>query len=498
MSDRDGIRVLVVDDEKDIRAGAERILVREGLEVRTAANGTEGLERFGAEPFDVILLDLKMPGMDGMEVLRSVRAKAADVLVIVITGFATLETAIDAMKAGAYDFIAKPFTPDQLRLTTRRAVEKIRLQREAACLAAERRRTLRDIAAEKSRSRAIIDQMDDGVLVVNRNGEVVLSNPAAAAILGVLRVEAENVPVERLLNSTECRDAVIAVCRGEPPPRLSRPLELCTDAGRTAVLRVQPIPGGENGPEGGGAIVVLSDVTEYKQIDRMKSEMVAKVSHEIRSPLASIHQQLAAVLYEMVHGSPDEQRALVSRVRDRTRGVINLVSDLLDLSRLESGGEARNLARLDPFDAVAAAVEMVRPQADERGISIEIERPGRPVAVYADPRDLESVFVNLITNAVNYGRPGGCVRVSGGGDADRVRVAVSDDGIGIAPEDRERIFEKFYRVRIDATRSVVGTGLGLAIVRAIVGSYGGSIDLASTPGAGSTFTVRLPAALPEE
>jgi signal transduction histidine kinase len=225
----------------------------------------------------------------------------------------------------------------------------------------------------------------------------------------------------------------------------------------------------------------------------MKSELVAKVSHEIRSPLATIHQQLASVLYELVHGQPDDQVRVVSRARDRARGLINLVTDLLDLSRLERREGPAELAPQDPFVALVAAVDSVRPQAEERGVVLEVLAPPSPAAVRVDPRDLETVFVNLLTNAVNYTPQGGRVTVSAAVDGAGVQVSVADTGIGIAPEDLDRIFERFYRVRSEQTRRVVGTGLGLAIVKGIVDGCGGAVTVRSAPGAGSTFTVRLPA-----
>jgi signal transduction histidine kinase len=488
MSQETPLKVLGVDDERDIRRWAARVLEGDGLSVRTASSGGEGLELFAAEPFDILFLDLKMPGIDGMDVLRTVKARWPGVLVVVITGFATLEAAVDAMKEGAYDFIPKPFTPDQLRITARRAVERIRLQREARRLEAESRRTLRDVATEKSRLRAIIDLMDDGVLVVNRDGEVVLANPAAVRLLGA---GAPGVPLDRLAATPACRDLVACACRGEALPADAPGTELGVEGGRTLLARIQSIPGEEAGAD--GAIAVLTDVTEYKRLDRMKSELVAKVSHEIRSPLATIHQQLASVLYELVHGQPDDQVRVVSRARDRARGLINLVTDLLDLSRLERREGPAELAPQDPFVALVAAVDSVRPQAEERGVVLEVLAPPSPAAVRVDPRDLETVFVNLLTNAVNYTPQGGRVTVSAAVDGAGVQVSVADTGIGIAPEDLDRIFERFYRVRSEQTRRVVGTGLGLAIVKGIVDGCGGAVTVRSAPGAGSTFTVRLPA-----
>ena len=159
------LQVLVVDDERDIRDGCERILVRKGCTVSKASNGQEALDLFAESPFDIVLLDLKMPGLDGMEVLLRMRESQPDALVIIITGYATVETAIEAMKRGAYDFIPKPFKPDQLRIVVNRAAEKKRLTEEAERLEMEARRTLQDLDMEKSRTRTIIQVLPDGVMV---------------------------------------------------------------------------------------------------------------------------------------------------------------------------------------------------------------------------------------------------------------------------------------------------------------------------------------------
>jgi len=154
-STHDPLTVLVIDDEKGIRDGSERIINRMGCKALKAENGESGLEIIKRSDVAILLLDLKMPGIDGMEVLKRVQALERDILVIVITGFATIETAIEAMKRGAYDFVPKPFEPDQLRIVINRAQEKIWLKEEAAKLASERRRTLADLGTEKSRIHTI-------------------------------------------------------------------------------------------------------------------------------------------------------------------------------------------------------------------------------------------------------------------------------------------------------------------------------------------------------
>ena len=184
MTTLEALHILVVDDEKIIREGAERILIKEGWKTTIVESGERGLALIKNDTFQVLLLDLMMPGISGMEVLQEALQMQPDLLVIVITGYATIENAVAAMKSGAYDFIPKPFTPDQLRIVVRRALDKIRLEREAALLRSERERSLQDIANEKSKTLTIINHMADGVLVTDQNGLIVLHNPAVTRMVG--------------------------------------------------------------------------------------------------------------------------------------------------------------------------------------------------------------------------------------------------------------------------------------------------------------------------
>jgi len=180
-------KIIVIDDEAIMRDGSSRILAKEDMEVVTAENGEAGLEKVKEAPdsFDVMLLDLMMPGMSGMEVLEQVREIAPSLLVIVVTGYATVDTAVEAMKKGAYDFIPKPFTPDQLRIVVHRALEKKALEEEAKRLRKEAEKSLKDVAKEKSKTHTIINSMTDGVLVVDKDGSIALLNPAATRFLSV-------------------------------------------------------------------------------------------------------------------------------------------------------------------------------------------------------------------------------------------------------------------------------------------------------------------------
>jgi two-component system NtrC family sensor kinase len=180
-------KILVIDDEDVIRESCSRILAQQGCEVITAAAGKEGLAAIKGDPqgFAVVLLDLKMPGMDGIAVLGAAKEVNPALLIVVITGYATVDSAVEAMKKGAYDFIAKPFTPDQLSLIVNRALEKRKLELEAEQLRAEAASSLRDVATEKSKVRTIINSMAYGILATNREGRIVLTNPAATRMLEI-------------------------------------------------------------------------------------------------------------------------------------------------------------------------------------------------------------------------------------------------------------------------------------------------------------------------
>jgi DNA-binding NtrC family response regulator len=203
-----------VDDEQDIREASERILARIGFQVLKASRGDEGLAVLAKEKVSIVLLDLKMPGMDGLEVLQHIRSLDETIQVIVITGYATIETAIEAMKLGAYDFISKPFEPDQLRIVVNRAWEKISLRREAEKLEEERRRTLSDLDLEKSRIHTILESFPSGVVVTNSRGQVVLMNPAFRQLLGLDPSLKTGNPIEDYVPDKELCNLVTEISQG--------------------------------------------------------------------------------------------------------------------------------------------------------------------------------------------------------------------------------------------------------------------------------------------
>lgn len=488
----DPVSVLVVDDEKGIRDGSERIINRMGTRVFKAENGEKGLEILEKEDITIVLLDLKMPGMDGMEVLHRIRKMDEEILVIIITGFATIETAIEAMKQGAYDFIPKPFEPDQLRIVVNRAIEKFHLKQEALKLILEKRRTLEDLGTEKSRIHTIIDSLPNGVVVTNSEGVVVLMNPAFRRHL---RLCSDNEPGRKIghyIPDDGLCDLIMEISQGRHVDFDDIPTyEFALGEEKFLMARGRPVLGEKK--ECLGAVVTLIDITTIKVLDRLKSEFVAKVSHELRSPLSTIHEQLALVLSDLVGQVSESDHHLLSRAKEKTQGLISTIGDLLDLSRIESGMNAQELKPVHLEDLLDNIVDFLSAQSRAKKQSITLERPEQPVPVIkADPIALESIFGNLITNAINYTQNGGEISVKIDTTGINIRVQVKDNGFGIEERYLEKIFDRFYRVKNDKTRFITGTGLGLPIVKGLVDSLDGFISVESIPEKGSTFTVLLP------
>ena len=486
------ISVLVVDDERGMREGCRRILEEHVSAVATAESGEEALRRFGETPFDLVLVDIRMPGMGGLELLERLRGLDPDVVSIVVSGYATLQTAIEATKRGAHDVLPKPFTPNELLAKVFSAVERRHLALETRRLREEREKSLLEIATEKSRLRTIINCMQDGVLVTNRDGMVVLYNPAAMRLLD----SASSDLLQR--NVADC--AINA--------DLLTLLTKVLDSGESAAMLAREIPGAESSQvlmanvapvrdESGerlGAVAVLRDITRLKGLDRSKSQFVSMVSHELRAPLAVIEGYLGLVLDGLTADDPQEERQVMERARARANGMLSLIDDLLDISRIEAGQVARRVEPLDLAQVVREVLTLLRPQATARELTITDSLPESLPVVAADREDITRLFTNLVGNAIKYNRQGGEVRVTALVEGALVRVDVADTGLGMPPEALSRIFDEFFRVKRQETKDIAGTGLGLAIAKRIVQSYNGVIKVASELGAGSTFSVLLPLA----
>ena len=486
--------ILVIDDEQIMRDGCSRILSRDGWSVICAENGKQALEEIKGHPenVDVILLDLMMPGMSGMDVLDHIRTFDPNLLVIVITGYATVESAVEAMKKGAYDFIPKPFTPDQLRIVVRRALERRSLQKEADFLRKEREKSLRDIATEKSKIKTIINCMGDGVLVCDRDSCIVLSNPAASRMLKAPETCLVGNDISQCNLPQDLSKTIAESLGTKDMSYASVSQELAVGEPAEIFLRAHTAPVRNDIGEVMGSVTILQDISHLKELDKMKSEFIAMVTHELRAPIAAVEQQLTVILNKMAGEVTEKQEQLLSRAKERTKGLLDLIKDLLDLSKIEAGKMVQYKEPLPLQEVIQRVVDLMKAEADHKKIDLEFSAPSKISLINADRNSMEGIFTNLISNAIKYTPEGGKVWVNLAEEGGFVKATVSDTGIGLKKEDLPRIFDKFYRVKTTQTRQIVGTGLGLSIVKSIVDAHLGSITVDSEEGGGTTFTVLLP------
>ena len=468
-------KILVIDDEKRIRDVTYRMLTNEGFEVALAETGDIGKKMIDEKHYDIILLDLMMPGISGLDLLPHLKAHHPYTVVIVITGYATLEHSIEAMKKGAFDFISKPFSPQDLRMVIAKAIKFIR--------------TLQDIADEKSRMRVLINQLSDGVMATDIQKKIALANPAFLKMLDCFGKEISGQPVSDIIQNKKIESMIDQV--------LSMPTEKFSilseelDIGDN-ILSVRCIPFRDRLSRNLGTITVTHDITTLKKMDQLKSDFVSMVAHEIRSPLNSVGMQLQVILDELAGDITEKQREILDRASKKIKTLGNLSTELLDLAKIESGLITQEKETFNVEIFLQEQVAFFQEAARAKNIRLELDELPEIPPLFANKSNMEEVFSNLISNSINYTPEGGKITIFAAKNKGYLHIMVSDTGLGIPKEDLERIFDRFYRVKNDKTRYITGTGLGLPIVKSIIEAHNGKIKVESELDKGSAFNIYLP------
>jgi two-component system phosphate regulon sensor histidine kinase PhoR len=474
------IRVIVIDDEEGMREGMRRVLQKRGFSVDQAEDGESALRLLKLSRYDLALVDLKMPGIDGFEVTRYINENIGDATVVVIvSALATVEAAVEVTRHGAFDFLVKPFTPKDLMEVVERAARQHTLIRE-------RERYLTELGSERNLSRQLINSMHEGVIVLNRNRLPVLLNPTAESFLGVSYRSGMN--IEELGLGDEALgaiDAALASSSGEESARALR-----RQVGeRMLQFLITPYLRGE---ERLGAILILEDITLEWQAELEKSRFIAMVAHELKSPIAAILNYVNIILTGMFDDKPDKIHEMLARSKIRGEALLDLIRDLLYLNQREAGKVQKRLERLALREVLASQLEFFRSSAERSKVSLLLEPAEGEFPVMADRKDLDRIFMNLISNGIKYNRENGTLTIRLSDGEGTVRVEVSDTGIGMSREEMGSLFQDFYRVKNPSTGGIPGTGLGLATVKRVASEYHGSVEVASEPEKGTTFTVTLP------
>ena len=474
-------RVLVIDDEERIQKACQRLLSEEGCEVDVAQNGIVGLKMIEERHYDIVLLDLMMPGLSGLDVLTDLKSRHPDTVVIIITGYATLEHSIETMKKGAFDFLSKPFAPQELRMVISKAIEFIR--------------TLQDITTEKSRMRVMINTLRDGVLTTDHQKRIALANPAC---LKMLRCHKQSV-IGNLVSDVIDEPTVLSMIDkaiAQPKEMFSEITEeVCVPMGKgkeDMIIGVRCIPFRDRLNRNLGTVTVFHDITALKREDQLKSDFVSMVAHEIKSPLNSVLMQLNVVLDGLAGELTEKQREILTRSSAKIKSLTELATELLDLSKIESGLINQEREELNLEELIKEHVSLYRGQANEKSIHLIGKPMEKSFQIMGNRINMEEVLSNLISNAIRYTPNGGKVEVWADETSDCTMIHVADTGLGISLEAQENIFERFYRVKNEKTRYINGTGLGLAIVKSIVEAHHGTIHVDSVEDQGTEFTICLP------
>jgi len=486
----DNVRILIIDDEKVIREGVGRALAKRGYEIAKAEDGTRGLEMLKEQEFHIVLTDLMMPGIDGFAVLDWIVENQPHVQVIVITGFATVGKAVTAMKQGAFDFVGKPFTPDYIRVVVDRAIDKISLQAETKQLRKEKNMGLDAIDKSQSRLKTVFGCMAEAVIVTDTDSVVVHHNPAAIKILEIQTDPVIGKPLSASIRDNvavamvaETIDKSVVVTREFPPGIISR-----------KYLRAQCSPVISDIGEVIGSVTVFEDISAHKEIDRMKSDFVAMVAHELKAPLASIEQMIYASQVGCEYEENNSCHALHKRMTIRTKDLLGLIDNLLNLSKLESGTVVFNLEPVRGTEIIKDVIDIALPQAEGKSIKITYEPCETDWYFNIDYDHMRTAIMNIVSNGVKYTPEGGGLTISTTISGGFVNLLVKDSGIGISKEDLPHIFDRFFRVKGKATRHITGSGLGLALVKEVVEAHQGYIDVESSLEAGTSVTLSFPLA----
>jgi signal transduction histidine kinase len=329
---------------------------------------------------------------------------------------------------------------------------------------------------EREETAAVVEAMADGVVAGDAEGTITLANGAARRLLG-LDASSDLPPLTALFGAGKAQQLVHAALAGDAPPVLSLELH-----GHSLALTARALPAG-------GAVLVLRDQTDLRRLESVRRDFVANVSHELRTPLTSISGYAETLLDD--RPDPDTARRFLEVILANARRMHHLVSDLLELSRVESGRWQPAPAPVDPAELAREVWDSLGNRAGESGVTLRTTVPAG-LRVFADADALRQVLTNLIDNALRYTAAGGEITVRAAPEEGAVRLSVSDTGVGIAPEHLDRVFERFYRADPSRTRAEGGTGLGLSIVRHLVESHGGRVWADSVLGQGTSITCWFP------
>ncbi|MFL6300302.1 MAG: response regulator [Terriglobales bacterium] len=500
-------RVLLIEHE-EADAELTRRALRESwpaIQVDVVSTPDE-IEKLSLHSYDVLLSDYRLPGWNGLEAFRSLKARGLQAPFILLTGTLGEERAVDCFKEGIADYVLKDKLV-KLPVAVTRALQESATRRERARALEELRwahdqlenrvaertaelsaanRALRKEAAAQARLVAILQATQDFVATANLKGKLLFLNSSGRELIGLgPDEETGGLHLPDLCRDWQAQPPVVA--DAEPPDSWNGESYLLRrDGSEVPVITMTVLHRDSNGrPE--FISLVAHDITQRKEVERMKEELVATVSHELRTPLASLRGFSELMLKRSF--SEEKRREFLGIIQKETIRLSDLINNFLDLQKMEWGRQTYDITTLDLGRVLQEAIAVFQVGHERHRFSVDARVGLRPIL--ADAGALRQVLSNLLSNAVKYSPQGGEIKVSARAEAGEAVVSISDHGIGIPAEAMPFLFSKFFRVNNGAHREIGGTGLGLSLVKQIVLAHRGRVWAESLPGQGSTFHFTL-------
>lgn len=489
--------IICVDDQPEIVVSLLAQLenaVGHSCEIEIAESATEALKIFEeleerGEQIDIVITDEIMPGMQGSQFLEIIHKRNPNIMTVMLTGQAGFDDVMYAVNHAELDqCIRKPWNYNDLKETVFNLLEKGRIKRLNEHLSQE-------LIAEKNKAEAIVHSITDGILVFDRNEKISLVNKACTEILGYSEQELLG---KRILDVIEIKELIMLLIEAS-----QRSDEVVSDEivfkrvgaiheNMYIIAIAKTLRDRDEYPM--GVVTVLRDVTQEKEISRMKANFLSTVSHELRTPLTSILSTYELLSHESLGKLNDEQKEFINLSKKQGEFLSELIDNLIDLTTLEANRIDLRKALVDIEQLARNCSAAIRETALAKGLQFVIHIEPQLPKISIDEHTIVRLLKNLLSNAVKFTERGE-VSLSIHRVPDGIQLAVSDSGIGIAQEYFEKIFEKFFQVDNTSTRTFRGSGLGLAICQAIVEAHNGYIWVESQLGQGTIFYVSLPFAV---
>ena len=496
-------KLLVIDDEASTRDLLKMSLESDGYTVFVAEDGPKGLEIFARENPPVVLTDIKMPGMDGIEVLRRVKEQSPDTEVIVITGHGEMNLAIQALHLEASDFINKPISDEGLAVALRRAEEKIWLREKLKEYTEDLERiiqeTNKELVKRHELEHNLIQTSMDGIIANDRQGKIIIFNEGAERIYGYTREEAlSKIHVTQLYpegQAKQIKKMIYGDEYGGPGRLINYSVEALTQTGELVPILLSATIIDEKGEE----VATVGHFKDMREIKRLEDELLtSERMATVGQTTAGIAHGVKNILHGMKLGAfmidtgfdkdkPESLRKGWNLVRKNINRVSKMTKEMLSLA--STAPPAFEVCSLN--EIVEEVCELLAEEISRRGISLVLELDPSLPQVTVDPDGIHTCLLNLVTNAIEAfpeDTSGGQVTVSSRDEGEAgVHLQVRDSGEGMSEELLERVLENLF-----TTKGARGTGLGLAITQKIVHEHGGTIQVESEPKKGTCFTIILP------